>query len=159
MADDLFNIVAKGKSDYKQAAARLHKVASNTMKKAIRKELVQATKPLRYAIRNEARDRLPKKGGLNKWAAKVPSVKTRFSGVHTGVNVVMKRTGADMSALERGRARHPVFARKNRKRTWVTQDVNGGFFADTIRKDEPRLVREVNEGIIRAVESTVTRGT
>lgn len=133
----------------KKATAKMDRIAQNKMQAAINKSLRHATKATRTELKKAPLMALPKKNGLNKWAARTPTVRIKLQGRATGVTIKMQRTGHDLKALNRGRARHPVFG--NRK-VWVTQQVRSGWWDAATKKDGPRIVREVEKGIFDAIQ-------
>ena len=150
MAGGGIDLIVSGAEDYRKQARKLDDIGTRKLKAAIRREVTQATKPTRVAIKNAARADLPKKGKLNRWAAVTPSAKTRFSGKDSGVTVSMRKKGHDLRALNRGRLRHPLFGNRN---FWFNQDVKPGFFTDTIAADADGIRKRVFD----AIDDTVNR--
>lgn len=101
--------------------------------KALRTEIRKPIPDVRRAIRKAAMDRLPSRGGFGAWAAKTRvTAKVTTSGRSAGVRLKGARgnlagTGADLSAIDRGRARHPSWGRRAPSQ-WHVQAVSSGYF-------------------------------
>ena len=124
------------KGDIEQVAKALKSAGTKELRAKIRKAMSEETKPTRKAVKQSALDNLPKKGGLNKWAAKVPNANTDFRPKSAGIRIRIAKKGHDMAALNRGRLRHPLFG--DRKH-WYTQAIAPGFFTKPIENDGPAL--------------------
>lgn len=127
-------------------------VAAGKIKNELRKQIRATTKATRYKIRDAAKADLPKEGGLNKWAARVPSASVHTQGKRQGVRLRLTRRGADMRALNRGVARHPVFGNKKVWRNTYFKD-KARWFDRAAEADKPRLVKEMQDGIAAAIEA------
>jgi hypothetical protein len=107
--------------------------ASARLRSQTRQRLADAALVMIPDIRAAARDRLPRKGGLNTYIAD-SAITTRVStGVTvTGVMIVGRRPkrggGVDLEAINAGTVRHPVFTTG----TWMAQKVNPGFWDDVV---------------------------
>lgn len=111
----------------------------NEMNAALRK----AAKPLPKAVKDAARDRLPKRGGLNEIVAKrTPKVVTRTGATTAGVRIQDKTTDPRMNA--QGRIYHPVFGRTGSDAVQIAPEVKG-YFDDTLRDEAPRVRDDVVE--------------
>jgi len=109
-------------------------------RKAVLKELrIGIRRPfpaVRKRIKASAIANLPKRGGLNKWAASTRvTLRIKTSGRAAGVTVVGGRNSAggrsDIKALDRGRVRAPSWGRKGQG-DWHSQTVSPGFFTDPV---------------------------
>lgn len=130
---------------------KLERIQRSTIRNAMRKAARQSTKETRRKIRDSARDSLPHRGGLDKWAARMPTVSVRDSGRMQGVRIRLARPGADMRALNRGVARHPVFGNKKVWRNTYFRD-EARWFERAVEADRPRLVKELTEAIDGAIK-------
>lgn len=139
-----------GTKAWRKAERKANLMAAKGIQNALRKEIRQATKATRYKIRDEVRASLPKSGGLNKWAGRVPSVSVNTQGRRQGVKITLKRRGADMQALNRGVARHPVYGNR---RVWANTPVTPRWFDKAAEKDGPRLKKEMRDGMKAALEN------
>jgi hypothetical protein len=125
-------------------------------KKAVLKELrlgIRRPFPaVRKKIKKSAIDTLPKRGGLNKWAASTRvTLRIRASGRAAGVTVVGGRNSSggrsDVNALDRGRVRAPSWGRRG-PGSWHSQAVPPGFFTNPVTE-----ATEWHEEIDRAVDT------
>lgn len=142
-------VAIDGAAALRKAEKKANLLAAKGIQNALRKEVRGATKATRYKIRDEVRAQLPKRGGLNKWAGKVPSISVNTQGKRQGVKIKLTRRGADMQALNRGVARHPVFGNR---RVWANTTVPNKWFDKAADKDKGRLVSEMEKGISAAIE-------
>lgn len=130
--------------------------------KDLRRELFRgiqrAGKPLKAAAREAAATQLPQRGGLStRVATSRFSVRTRL-GRNPSIRVEGKgpdnSTGQsmDLKSMDRGRLRHPVYARgENRKRwRWTSQAISPNWFSDAM---EATADREVRDEVIKAIEA------
>lgn len=128
--------------------------------KAITKGLRQAVVPARRAVRNAAREILPKSGGLNEWVARASMlIQIRLSGRRAGVRLKAGRNSergrTDMTAIDRGRVRAPSWGRRV-KGAWHVVEVTPGFFTETLH-DLPDWHDDVDAAVDRSLE-TLRRG-
>ncbi len=108
--------------------------------KELRQALQAGAKPIVPATREEARRRLPSRGGLNERVAKAPQRVTARVGNTTAtvrVTVAGKRSGAYGANI--GKVRHPVFGR----RTFVEQRVQPGWHTDTAEREAPKAREDI----------------
>lgn len=118
-------------SDYKQFAAKL-KGADAAVKRAIRKRLREAGKPLGEHVRDEGSEAMPSRGGLRSRLQRSPVAVALLA---SGVNIwVGNRRKSQFARLDKGVLRHPVYGRM---KTWVGQDVPEGTFSDAWDKVPP----------------------
>lgn len=133
----------------------------------LRRELLagirKGAKPLVEEVRQAAREKLPKAGGLNERVADSPiAVRTRLSGRTAGVRIVNTRKGTDQGGsgvrfgTDTGRLRHPVFGRQG---AWVTQQIaNPGWFTATLNAHAKDVTPEVLAAMKIAAEKIMLRG-
>jgi hypothetical protein len=133
--------------------------AGSKLRTRLRRRLQDATLVMIPDIRASARQRLPRKGGLNTYVAD-SAITTRVStGVRsTGVTIVGRRTkrggGVDLEAINAGTVRHPVFT----SGVWVAEQVNPGFWDAAVVKHEA-TVRAALVGVIEDVRREFEGGT
>ena len=121
-------------SDYKQFAAKL-KGADAKVKRAIRKRLKEAGKPLGEHTRDEGSDAMPSGGGLRDRLLGAPVATAMLA---SGVNVwVGNRRKSQFVGLNKGVLRHPVWGRM---KTWRSQAVPEGTYSEAWQ-DVPPDVR------------------
>lgn len=111
-----------------------------TIVQAMRRSLNRAAKErVTPAIRKNAIDTLPARGGFNTWvaAARVTNV-IKYGSRTTKLGIRGSRKSArnksDLTAIDRGRLRAPNW----RKRGWHTQPVKPGWFSDAAAKTDYR---------------------
>lgn len=123
------------------------------LRKQMNRRLKQDVQPLIPAARAAARLRLPQQGGLAARVAAVPMrVQVRAAGRDPGVRVVVsRRAGSGARAANRGYVRRPTFGRE----PWVNQQIQPGWFDDTMKHMGPRLARPSLERTIDAVLSQI----
>ena len=143
MPDSAFSIKAV-KGDMDRVAKTLKAAGTKEMRTRLRKIMATETKPLRQKIKQSAKDTLPSKGGLNKWAAVTPAQNTDFREKSAGVRIRMTKKGHDLAALNRGRLRHPLFG--NRK-FWYQQSIAEGFFTKPVEEDGDALKARIVDAL------------
>lgn len=134
-----FNIITM-RDEVTRAVEKMRKARLGGARSEIRRTLTKATKPLRTQIRDAARDRLPKAGGLNKWAAVMPGLLTDFRPDTQSVKIRDSKRGHDLKSIDEGRVRHPLYGDKNH---WYQQAVAPGFFTDTVAARSPEVAAVV----------------
>lgn len=149
-------VAIKAGKDVQRTRRKLDRIATNKMQASLNKALRAATKETRKELKQAPLNALPKGGGLNKWAARTPTIRIQIKGRTQGVSIRLKRTGHDMAALNRGRLRHPVFygdvARaQGRKRAWVTQPVPARWWDAAKAAQGPQIIDEVTATLKAAI--------
>lgn len=155
MADDF---TVRGAEQFLALSKALKAAGRTELRKELNRELQLAGKPLIAVTREAARSMLPRSGGLADQVAREPQrIQVRTGEKTAGVRVVVgKRRGGARSA-NRGRVRHPVFGRSTQSRsewTWVTQQVEPGWFDRTLEREAPHIARPA---VMRALESVAER--
>lgn len=114
--------------------------ANKGLKSELGKAFRTATrKPINKARQN-ARDRLPKRGGLAELvAASKVSTRNRLTAKRPSVTVVAKNPN-NIGAINAGRVRHPVFGSET---AWVVQAVPTGWWSDAWKDGGPDARRDV----------------
>lgn len=114
--------------------ANLSKALKAAGQGQLRRELLrgirQATAPAKSTIPQSARDKLPRRGGLNEYIATGLKVTSRssLSGAEARVRIVATDPPRhDIQALDRGVVRYPVFGNRQ---VWRSHPVEPGFFTD-----------------------------
>ena len=112
--------------------------------------ITKATKPAKQAIRDSARRKLPKRGGLADVIARSRlSTSKRKGGVR-----IRASSKHSIKKMDQGILRHPVFADSRLERnawTWVNQDVEAGWFTDPLEE----LAPEVRDEILKAMNDVI----
>lgn len=116
--------------------------------KDLQKELDQAMRrlatPLKQSARRGAIQILPYRGGL---AERVAGMRftARVRKVGSGAGVTIRAAGQyDLSRLDDGRDRHPVYGHRN---VWVTQAIRPGWFTNPLLLDAPKQRDEIVHAI------------
>ena len=123
---------------------RLRAAGDKELKKELRVALKDATAPMKAAIRADALENMPKRGGLNEVIAKSRiTTQIRSSGRTPGIRLVNKTHDTRLDS--QGRLRHPVFG--NRKK-WTEQKVRPGWFT----KPAAREARHARVQILLAMQ-------
>ncbi len=108
--------------------------------KQLRTDMRAPLPEVRKKVKARALSTLPKRGGLNKWASQTRiTAKITVTGraVRVRVRGARKSLGgeSDISALDRGRVRHPSWGRRYRGQ-WHVQRVTEGFFSVPVSEDD-----------------------
>lgn len=122
------------------------------MRKELHTALRKAPRRLIPETRREARERLPRRGGLAELVAKAPQRVKVTTGRNPGVRITAGKPGSGARAAERGRLRHPVFGNR---RVWVTQEVTPGWFSEPLQKGAPAVRRDLEHALEVVAERIV----
>ena len=107
-----------------------------------------AGRPLAEKVKESARDNLPKRGGLNEWAAASRvTVRNSLTGKSVGTRIVVGKRKHDISDMDAGSLRHPVYG--NRKK-WVGQSIAEGAFSKPLEHSAP----EIQAALLAVMEMT-----
>jgi hypothetical protein len=135
------DISVQGANELAVIVRRLKEIGDKDLRKELYAGINRATKPLKQDVKEAAARDLPQRGGLASVIAssKLTTAK-RGGGRNPGVRITGKLAGHDLSSIDRGRLRHPVFGNKN---VWVNQTVAAGFFSKTIEAGAPKVRAEL----------------
>ena len=137
----------RGAEDFLKLSKALKHAGRTELRKELTSSLKRTAKPLIGKTRDEARRRLPQKGGLAKRVAKTPQrIQVRTGAKTAGVRVVVGKSNSGARGANKGVVRHPVFGNRQ---VWVNQSVPPGWFDEPLRKSAP----EVRRGLEKAIES------
>lgn len=145
------SVQARGARDFLAVSKSLKAAGQGELRKELNKTLRDAAKPLIPKVRESARQRGPKQGGLNEWLARKPVRAQVRTGAQTaGVRIV--GTKVDPRINDQGRIQHPVFGSKKR----VVQQVPGlqGYFDRPLSESGPAVSRQVvsaMDGFVRKI--------
>lgn len=154
MADGLrFN----GFNDFERFARDL-KEAEKDLRRGVRRAIREAAKPLAVAVIERGAERAPHRGGLSERVKQAAPLVT-INGVGVVLNM-RNKSRTNLSALDRGYVRHPVFAHGDDRKawTWVRQQTDTvDAFTDAFKElaaptIAPELVKAINEALRRATE-------
>lgn len=140
--------------DFYRASKALKAAGDKNLRKELNRRLRLAAKPLIPKARAEATRTLPTRGGLAKRVASSPMrVQVRTGRETAGVRVVVgKRRGSAARTANEGTIKHPVFDTGR----WVSQEVEPGWFDDTMRRHAPEVRPDV-EDAVRTVLGDIAR--
>src|SRR6266540_2194860 len=123
--------VDAGARQLEALAKRLKAAGAGELRKELLRGIRESNKATIRKIRTNAASTLPQRGGL---AAKVAKSKiatrTRTSGASVGVEIKGTDKSVNLSRLNEGKLRHPVFGNK---KVWKKQSVKSGWFDDPIK--------------------------
>jgi len=129
--------VVEGGTELREVALRLKAAGDLELWKQLQKTIRVATAPARPAIRAEARNTLPRKGGLNEWVAGSAIRTSVLYGRHTaGVKVTVSKRGHNARDIDRGQVRHPLFGNREH---WYTTQVPPGFASRPLNALRPAV--------------------
>lgn len=136
------NIRVEGADAFYRLSKRLKEVGGTgkgSLRNEMNKALKAAVKPVVPKVKEAARSKLPKSGGLNERIAKrTPKVVTATGVKTAGIRIQDKSTDP---RINQGRVYHPVFGRT----PGVVQQVPEarGYFDETIEREAPAVRDDV----------------
>lgn len=133
----------RGADDFQRLARALKDAANKDLARELNKGLREAARPFAQAVRQSARQRLPRRGGLNETVAKA-RISVRKSA-KTGIRVQAGGRRSQLDRINAGRVRHPVFNTGE----WVDQDVAPGFWDEPAQRLGPQVVEEGRKAVDR----------
>jgi hypothetical protein len=143
----------EGSEDFKRAANALTGLGDKQLRLATGRGLRTAAKPLGEAMVRAGAADMPRRGGLSaRVAASKVGVTASLTGANPRVLIRLRtRQGDDLSGMDRGQVRHPVFSRAGRRPTWVRQSVPAGSFTRAFNAGAP----QVREALSRQIQQVV----
>ena len=132
----------------------LRKMGEKDLPKAMRAAGKRIGEPAGELIKASAEEVLPSKGGLNVWVgARIKSsTQVRLAGKKVGILIKTRHRGkkglSDLGALNRGKARHPLFGDADH---WYLTEVEAGFVGKAL---EP-MADTAEEEFLAAVDEIV----
>jgi len=155
----MVEVTVRGATRLARVAGAVQRVAPELRKELLR-EIRTGVRPVIKDIRAEALDSLPSRGGLGEMiAGSRYAVRTRTSGKQVGVRVEGRLTEIDLDVIDRGRVRHPVFAREGRSPSWVNQPVRPGFFSRPVAESFPQIQKSVMQAMDNVAEKIRRAGS
>lgn len=130
---------SSGSAQLRAIAARCAVVGDRGLLNATRATLRAEAPPLIAAAQQSARDRLPKRGGLNEQVASQKWTVQALAGARTaGVRLKVKAPDALMT--DSGFVRHPIYGRRGPGQ-WRTQSIPAatGWATDTMSAHGPEV--------------------
>lgn len=148
------DITVHGADDFLRLSKALKAAGRTELRKELNKGLRDAAKPLIPRTRAAARERLPREGGFGDQIAREPQRVQVRTGLDTaGVRIVVGKRMGGARAANRGTVRHPVFGTGR----WVDQEVEPGWFDETLEREAPGTARPALDAAIDAVLDRVVR--
>jgi hypothetical protein len=142
------SVSGKGAQQLLRVSKALKAAGEGDLRKQFHKAIRDAAKPAIPAVRESARAKGPKAGGLNKRLAKKPyRTQVRTGNTTAGVRIV--GTKVDPRINELGRIQHPVFG-KGKQVVQYDPELKGYF-------DEP--LEKLGPGVQKDVVSAMTEFT
>lgn len=136
---------------------RLKEAGARDLERELSKAITAAVKPLRKALQESARQKLPSRGGLNERVAKSRvTTKKALSGRGSGSGVRVTAGGrkSQLSDMDQGSLRHPVYGNRQ---VWVRQQVQPGWWTEPTEEIGPTVQAEVQKAL-RRVADKIERG-
>lgn len=139
------DIEIRGGAEAARIATAFEKAAVRGLKRELQAGLTKATRPMKDAAKERARDTLPKKNGLNDLVARSRMTTRQVGGGDPAVRIVA--TGMDQIELidSKGIVVHPTFGHKPR----VVQAVTAaeGWFTEAMEDSAPLVRMELADAI------------
>lgn len=136
-------------ADELSAVARRVRAAGGGLSGEFRTGLQRAAAPAAAAARRAAAEELPQRGGLAERVAGGTFTAKVRAGVGSAELTVTADAGMDLSAMDRGRLRHPTYGRPG---SWVTQSIPPGWFTKRMEAEADRVVEPVVKAALDLLE-------
>lgn len=136
-----------GLDDYKKLQAKLA-TADKKIVRRVRKRLRDIAGPIGRIILEEGAEGMPARGGLR--AILQSRSKSGVSAVKSGVALRLSNKDAQITMLNKGFVRHPVYARSDRTRDqwrWVNQSVPDEAYTKAFESVAPDVRRAIAQEI------------
>lgn len=149
-------IRTEGADDLDRIAHALKEAGDKELQKAVSGAFREVARPLGQDVIEEASEEFPHAGGFADYLRSKGKVLVSSSlrGRVASVQVIFRNKGVQFGALNKGRLRHPVFARSSqtsRQWTWTTQNVHPGAFDRAFEKRASRaqeVALEAAQGVL-----------
>jgi len=143
---DGLELVVTGGERVAEVAARLKAAGNGGLRRQLAREMRVGARPLVAVARAEARDSLPRRGGLAETVAGGRfAISVRTTAAAAAVSVVGK-SRFDLRAMNRGRLRHPVYGDRSR---WVSQSITPHWFDGPPMQEAAQRLRPV---LLKAID-------
>jgi hypothetical protein len=139
------DIKVTGAEEFGVLAKRL-KNAPKELRKELYVGINRSVKPLRQDVKTAAGQVLPSRYADIIASELKVTARRRAAGRNPAVYLIGKAGRRDVSSLNRGRLRHPLYGNR---RHWYSQRIRPGFWTVTLEADAPRVRRELVEAIQR----------
>jgi hypothetical protein len=155
--DEAFSVEVRGADKLAHLGAALREAGNKDLQRELAKGLRRSVRPMKAAFKAGALGILPDRGGLAEQVAADTRYSTKIrTGRSPSVRIVATLPGHDLSAMNRGRLRHPTHGHRAAK-YWVNQQIRPGWFTDsgTLAAGDVRveLVKAIDEVAAKLVRS------
>ena len=140
----------RGAEDWRELSKAMRE-CDPPLRRAIRRGLRNAVKPLAMDMRAGGAAAMPKRGGLSAKIARAGFSTRTMGGLGAGSRIEMGmrvKDGYDLKAMDSGVLRHPVFDTG----AWVSQSVPAKGFTNAFDRGAPaaqkRLVDAIQDGLV-----------
>ncbi len=135
------DFVITGAEQLQRLTRRIRDSGDKNLRRELAKALNRATKKPKADARANARQRLPRRGGLAELVAKSKlSTRNRTQGRGNPVLQIVAVNQDNIRNINAGTVRHPVFGHHDR---WVNQPVTKGWFSDAMKGAAPEVRKEL----------------
>lgn len=145
--------------DLTQVRRQLRMAGDRELSRQMSRGLQRAAKPLKPAVQASALRLLPSGYGplMSKSVRMRTQARERSGSASVSIRVLGqgKVENRDVSRINAGTLRHPVFGR--RRKAWIAQRVRRGFVDRPVDGMTPDVVREM-QAVVDWVADTITRG-
>lgn len=136
----------RGANQFAAVAKALKEMGDKGLQREFNRALRDAAKPFIDAVHESALRRLPSHGGLAQRVAGT-GVRVRKSDNRKGTGIRLVATGKigakDISRMNRGQVRHPVFGHQ----PWVTQSISPGFWDQAVEAVSSTVMRQMQAAL------------
>lgn len=149
------SVEVRGGDELARLGRRLKQAGAGELRRELLREIRKTVKPTVAKIPAEARDILPRRGGLaDIYAGHKISVRSNLSERRASVMILSNSPGR-LRDVNNGRLRHPLFGDRSQ---WFPQRVPIGWFSQPIREDAPRIQLAVRR-VMSDISSKISRST
>lgn len=130
---------------------RLLKAAPKELRRDMLREFRAAGTPTRKAVQAALSEDLPQGGGAAKTISRVKvGVRNSLTGRNAGVRFSVAHGKNDITAIERGVLRHPIYGNRDR---WAITKVPSGIVGAAVETQRPAMAAAV----VAAIDSTLDK--
>lgn len=140
------DIKVTGADKFQDLARALKEAGRKDLQKEMYVGLNRSVKPLTRDVKDAVGDYVPNRGGAADAVQAEFKVKTRrrAAGRNPAIFLLGTAGGHDVSSLNRGRLRHPLYG--NRRR-WYNTAIKPGFWTITLEAGAPRVRVELEQAL------------
>lgn len=146
------SISTADRAKLERLARAIREAGDKELEKELAAGLRRAIKPMQREFKRGALGILPYRGGLAEWVADGMRFRSKVSvGSKPRATVIASLPGHDISAINRGRLRHPTHGHRDGPH-WVTQEIRPGFWDDSGTLAAQDAAEEINKAIDAVAE-------